>query len=357
MMLDNPALVLTEVRNRIGHLTLNRVAAFNAINLEMVRLIQRQLDEWAADDNVVAVVLRANGGKAFCAGGDIRELYNNAKQGNTLNATFFSEEYALDQWIHAYPKPLIALMDGLVLGGGMGLVQGASFRIVTEQARLGMPEVSIGFFPDVGGSYFLSRLPCEAGTYMGVTGNPVDAADALQLGLADWFLHREQILELDRCLDNMQWGSSSQESIRSLLNTLASKRATGAKLTTVRAAIEHHFAHASVAEIIASLESETDPTIQQWSKELVATLKTRSPLAMATTLEMLRRGKHLSLADCFRMEYHLGTQWFSKGDFMEGVRALIIDKDKNPQWQPATIEALDPAKLDDLFAGFQAHSA
>ena len=356
-MLDNHALVLTEVRNRVGHLILNRVAAFNSINLEMVRTIQQQLDAWAADDNVVAIVLRANGDKAFCAGGDIRELYNNAKEGNTLNDTFFSEEYALDQWIHASPKPIIALIDGLVLGGGMGLVQGASFRIVTEKARLGMPEVSIGFFPDVGGSYFLSRLPAEAGTYMGVTGNPVGAADALQLGLADWFLHQEQISELDRCLDNMQWGHSSQEAIRSLLNTLASQRSTGAKLTTVRSAIEQHFSHSSIADIVASLEGETDVNLHPWRDDILAALKTRSPLAMATTLEMLRRGKDLSLADCFRMEYHLGSQWFSKGDFMEGVRALIIDKDKNPQWQPATIEQLDQTKIDDLFAGFQAHSA
>ena len=353
-MPDNQALVLTEVRNNVGHLTLNRVAAFNAINLDMVRSIQQQLNDWAADDTVVAVVLRANGDKAFCAGGDIRELYNNAKQGNSLNDTFFSEEYALDQYIHAYPKPVIALIDGLVLGGGMGLVQGASFRIVTEKARLGMPEVSIGFFPDVGGSYFLSRLPGEVGTYMGVTGNPVGAADALQVGLADWFLHEEQISELDRCLDNMQWGYSSQEAIRSLLNTLASKHATGAKLTTVRSAIDQHFAKDSVAEIIASLESETDSTIKQWSEELIAALRTRSPIAMATTLTMLRRARNLSLTDCFRLEYHLGKQWFAKGDFLEGVRSLIIDKDKNPQWQPATIEELEQAKLDDLFAGFQA---
>ena len=356
-MLDNHALVLTEVRNRVGHLTLNRVSAFNAVNLEMVRALQQQLDAWAADENVVAVVLRANGDKAFCAGGDIRELYNNAKQDSSLNEIFFREEYALDQDIHAYPKPFIALMDGLVLGGGMGLAQGASFRIVTEKARLGMPEVSIGFFPDVGGSYFLSRLSCEMGTYMGVTGNSVGPADALQLGLADWFLYREQITEFDRCLDNMQWGHSSPEAVRSLLNTLASKHSSGAQLTAVRGAINTHFAHNSVADIIASLTSETDSSIQAWCQETIATLRSRSPLAMATTLEMLRRGQDLSLADCFRLEYHLGSQWFTKGDFMEGVRALIIDKDKNPQWQPATIEELKQAKIDDLFAGFQAQRA
>lgn len=356
-MLDDHALVQTQVRNGVGHLTLNRVAAFNAVNLEMVRALQQQLDAWAADENVVAVVLRANGDKAFCAGGDIRELYSNAKQDSSLNATFFREEYALDQDIHAYPKPFIALMDGLVLGGGMGLAQGASFRIVTEKARLGMPEVSIGFFPDVGGSYFLSRLSGEMGTYMGVTGNPVGPADALQLGLADWFLHRDQITEFDRCLDNMQWGHSAQEAVRSLLNTLASKHSSGAQLTAVRGAIATHFAHNSVADIIASLASETDTTLQDWCQETIATLKSRSPLAMATTLEMLRRAQELSLADCFRLEFHLGSQWFSKGDFMEGVRALIIDKDKNPRWQPATIEALEQAQVDEFFAGFQAHGA
>ncbi|MDY7218740.1 enoyl-CoA hydratase/isomerase family protein [Denitrificimonas sp. JX-1] len=355
-MSENQALILTEIRNRVGHLTLNRVAAFNAINLEMVRTIRQQLDVWAADEGVVAVVLRANGDKAFCAGGDIRELYNNAQQNPQLNETFFTEEYALDLLIHNYPKPVIALINGLVLGGGMGLTQGASFRIITEKARLGMPEVSIGFFPDVGGSYFLSRLPGETGTYMGVSGNPVGAADALQLGLADWFLHAEQIPELDRCLNTMQWGHSSQESIRSLLNTLACKHASGAQLTSVRTAIAQHFAHNSVTEIITSLKSETDSTVKPWCEELINTLATRSPIAMATTLEMLRRGKNLSLANCFQLELHLGQQWFKKGDFMEGVRALIIDKDKKPQWQPATLDALAPNQIKDLFAGFQAQA-
>ena len=155
----------------------------------------------------------------------------------------------------------------------------------------------------------------------------------------------------------MQWSHSSQEAVRSLLNTLASKHSSGAQLTAVRGAINTHFSHNSVAEIITSLASETDSSTQAWCEETIATLKSRSPLAMATTLELLRRGKELSLADCFRLEEHLGSQWFTKGDFMEGVRALIIDKDKNPQWQPATIEALEQAKIDDLFAGFKASCA
>lgn len=159
--------VLAEVRNHIGHLTLNRPAGLNAITLDMVRLLQQQLDAWATDANVHAVVLRGAGEKAFCAGGDIRSLYDSFKSGDTLHEDFFVEEYALDLTIHHYRKPVLALMDGFVLGGGMGLVQGADLRVVTEKSRLAMPEVAIGYFPDVGGSYFLPRIPGELGIYLG----------------------------------------------------------------------------------------------------------------------------------------------------------------------------------------------
>lgn len=206
--------VLAAVRNHVGHLTLNRPAGLNAVTLEMVRLLHQQLSAWAADPQIHAVVLRANGEKAFCAGGDIRSLYDSFQRGDTEHETFFEEEYALDQYIHAYPKPLLALMDGFVLGGGMGLVQGASLRVVTERVRMGMPEVGIGYFPDVGGSYFLSRLPGELGTYMGVTGLQIRAADALHVGLADWCVSHDQIAELDRCLDRMSWSVHPQEALR-----------------------------------------------------------------------------------------------------------------------------------------------
>lgn len=355
-MSDLDALVLAEVRNGVGHVTLNRPQAYNALNLAMVRLLQQQLKAWANDSAVRAVVLRATGEKAFCAGGDIRELYDNHLSDSQLNETFFSEEYALDYFIHTYPKPFIALVDGLVLGGGMGLVQGAKYRLVTEKAKLGMPEVAIGYFPDVGGSYFLSRLPDETGTYMGVTGNSVSAADALALGLADWYLAQEQIAEFDRCLDTMQWGQSANESIRSLLETLAAKQLAGSALQPLRPLIQQHFSFNSLAEIVDSLSKEPNPEHQGWANATLDTLRSRSPMAMAGTLELLRRGRQLSLADCFRLEFHLDCQWFDKGDFMEGVRALIIDKDKNPQWNPSCIEELQQEQTDALFAGFRPSS-
>jgi enoyl-CoA hydratase/carnithine racemase len=169
--------VLSEVRNHIGHITLNRPQGLNAIDLEMVRQLQYQLDAWAQDDKVYAVVLRGAGEKAFCAGGDIRSLYDSYKGGLTLHQDFFVEEYALDKTLHHYRKPVIALMDGFVLGGGMGLAQGVDLRVVTERSRLAMPEVAIGYFPDVGGSYFLPRVPGELGIYLGVTGVQIQAAD------------------------------------------------------------------------------------------------------------------------------------------------------------------------------------
>lgn len=345
--------VLAAVRNHIGHLTLNRPAGLNAVNLEMVRLLDQQLRAWAVDPAIHAVVLRANGEKAFCAGGDIRSLYDSFKRGDTEHETFFEEEYALDQYIHAYPKPLLALMDGFVLGGGMGLVQGAALRVITERVRMGMPEVGIGYFPDVGGSYFLSRLPGELGTYMGVTGLPIRAADALHAGLADWCISHEQIAELDRCLDHMSWSIHPQEALRTLVATLGTNRLPGSELKALHQAIDEHFGQHDVAAIRASLAAETRSEFSDWAEETLKVLDSRSPLAMCVTREMLRRGRDLPLVECFALELHLDHQWFAQGDIMEGVRALIVDKDKSPRWNPPTLAEVTPERVQAFFAGFK----
>ena len=342
-------LILTEVRNQIGHITLNRVSAFNAINLEMVRELRQQLDLWAADEQVRVIVLRANGSKAFCAGGDIRDIYNSQKAGNQRGEAFFREEYALDQLIHAYAKPFIAVADGLVLGGGMGLLQGAAFRVITEKAVLGMPEVCIGYFPDVGSSYFLSRMPSSTGIYMGVTGNSIGPADALELGLADGYLAHQDIAHFDHTLDHLEWSADSRHSIESLLENLTRRKVLGAQLTSKQALITKHFSHDRLGKIFSSLEHETDPAAQAWCQDTLNTLHSRSPLAMAVTLQLLRRGKQLSLTECFNLEYQLGRQWFKNHDFIEGVRALIIDKDKNPQWNPHSYTALNNEHIQGLF--------
>ncbi|KAF0866633.1 enoyl-CoA hydratase/isomerase family protein [Pseudomonas sp. LD120] len=347
-----PDEVRVEVRNHIGHLTLNRPAGLNAITLSMVRTLQQQLDAWALDPEVQAVVLRGAGEKAFCAGGDIRSLYDSYQNGETLHEAFFVEEYALDLTIHHYRKPVLALMDGFVLGGGMGLVQGADLRVVTERSRLAMPEVAIGYFPDVGGSHFLSRIPGELGIYLGVSGVQIRAADALYCGLADWYLESEQLGLLDQRLDHLQWGHSPLKDLQGLLAKLAVQSLPDAPLKALRPTIDHFFALADMPSIVEQLRSVAIADSHEWALATADLLDTRSPLAMAVTLQMLRYGRQLSLEQCFALELHLDRQWFERGDLMEGVRALIIDKDKTPHWNPPTLAALEAERVASFFKGF-----
>ena len=352
-MSEQQAPVLASVRNRVGHLTLNRPSALNTLDLPMVRLLCRHLWAWEQDPEIVAVTLRGAGEKAFCAGGDIRMLYDSYKAGDNLHELFLEEEYALDEYLHGYTKPVLALLDGFVLGGGMGLAQAASLRVITERTRMGMPEVGIGFFPDVGGSYFLPRLPGELGTYLGITGCQVRAADALYANLADYYLPSERLAELDACLDHLNWTAAPVEDLQDLLADMATERLAGSELKACRQAIDEYFALPDVPAIHAALQREQRPELQDWAEQTVKLLDSRSPLAMATTLELLRRGRDLSLAECFALELHLDYQWFDKGDLMEGVRALIIDKDKRPRWNPPTLAELEPARVQAFFNEFQ----
>lgn len=344
--------VLAEVRNHIGHLTLNRPGGLNALTLDMVRNLQRQLDAWALEPHVHAVVLRGAGEKAFCAGGDIRSLYDSFKNGDTLHRDFFVEEYALDLTLHHYRKPILALMDGFVLGGGMGLVQGADLRVVTEKSRLAMPEVAIGYFPDVGGSYFLPRIPGELGIYLGVSGVQIRAADALYCGLADWYLDSARLGLLDDKLDRLEWSDAPLKDLQSLLAKLAVQTLPDAPLSTLRPAIDHFFALPDVPSMVEQLREVTVADSHEWALTTADLLERRSPLAMGVTLEMLRRGRRLSLEQCFDLELHLDGQWFARGDLIEGVRALLIDKDKKPRWNPPTLQTLDAEHVASFFSGF-----
>lgn len=343
--------VLATVRNHVGHLTLNRPAGLNALTLPMVRQLQQQLDAWAVDPQVHAVVLRGEGPKGFCAGGDIRSLHDSFKAGDSLHRDFFVEEYALDLCIHHYRKPIVALMDGFTLGGGMGLAQGAELRVVTERSRLAMPETGIGYFPDVGGSYFLSHIPGELGTYLGVSGVQIQAADALYCGLADWHIDSARLSTLDERLNTLKWSEHPLKDLQGVLARLGTQALDNPPLAALRPAIDHFFALPDVASIIEQLRAVTVGDSHEWALKTADLLATRSPLAMAVTLEMLRRGRHLSLEDCFAMELHLDRQWFEHGDLIEGVRALIIDKDKQPRWNPATVAELSRSRVDQFFEG------
>ncbi|MDF9620441.1 enoyl-CoA hydratase/isomerase family protein [Pseudomonas entomophila] len=343
--------VLAEVRNHIGHLTLNRPAGLNALTLDMVRSLRQHLDRWAQDPHVQAVMLRGEGPKGFCAGGDIRSLHDSYKAGDTLHHDFFEEEYALDLCLHRYLKPVLVLMDGFTLGGGMGLAQGCDLRIVTERSRLGMPEVGIGYFPDVGGSYFLSRVPGELGIYLGVSGSQVKAADALYCGLADWYLDSEKLTALDDGLDRLTFGANPRKDLQGLLASLGTQSLEEAPLAKLRPVIDHFFALPDLNSILEQLRAVAIGDSRQWALATADLLETRSPLAMAVTLQLLRRGRHLALEDCFAMELHIDRQWFEYGDIIEGVRALIIDKDKQPRWNPPTLAGLTAQHVDQFFEG------
>jgi enoyl-CoA hydratase/carnithine racemase len=339
---DPPAKVLVNIIDGVGVLTLNRPAVLNALDLATVRALTRQLNAWAGDPAIRAVLLRGTGERAFCAGGDIRSLYQLQRQGLPDLEHFFDEEYALDCLIHRYPKPTIALMDGVVMGGGMGISQGCTYRLVTERTRMAMPETAIGIFPDVGASYFLSRLSPALGVYIGVVGDTLSGADAVVSGLADRLVPSAFFADLPAliaAIDAGAWPSvPTHTSIPSQLSA------------SVLAAVERHFSQPGVGEVLASLAGETDPALRPWVERTLGLLAQRSPLMLCVTFEQLQRGRRLGLEDCFRMERTMMAHCFAHGDTMEGIRALVIDKDRATRWRHASVEAVAREEVDAFFA-------
>lgn len=348
--------LLVDIRNHIAHLTLNRPQALNSLTHEMVTSLAALLAEWAKDENVKAIIVRGAGEKAFCAGGDIRALYDTAKRGDGSQFPFFREEYELNFTIHRYlirtGKPYIAWIDGIVMGGGMGISMGGVLRIVGGRTKMAMPETTIGLFPDVGGSYFLSRCPGAIGLYLGLTGQVIKAADALYTGLATHHIASESAFEFDYALDNLvDWSAGPIVAMRDIVQKFARAPIEPGVLPGLRNAIEQHFAgKTSVAEIIASLESEADETRRDWAQSTAATLRKKSPTMLEVTRQQIERAARMNLADCFRMEMNLITASFEHGDVMEGIRALMIDKDQAPTWKPATIADVSPTSVDHFFS-------
>jgi len=345
--------VLAEVRGGVGILTLNRPAALNALTLRMVRELEQVLEGWETNDVVKVVVIRGAGEKAFCAGGDIRAICDSFKAGNQEYLDFFREEYLLDREIYRYPKPTVAIMGGYVMGGGMGLSQGCKVRIVTDTSRLAMPEVGIGYFPDVGGSYFLSRLPGALGLYLGLTGLQIKAGDAIYCGLADVYVaqaHPDQVVD---SLSDMKEGASLK-AVEAAIRALAGDR-PDAPLERLRPAIDLHFSKASIQEILDSLQSEKRPEFAEWAAQTGAVMEARSPIAMCVTHEQLRRGATMSLEECLEMEFRMDQEWLPRGDMVEGVRAVIVDKDKQPKWNPPTLAEVSRELVQSFFVARPHH--
>jgi enoyl-CoA hydratase/carnithine racemase len=344
--------ILCEIRNQIACITLNRPAALNALSFEMIGELRPLLEGFMRNERVNALLIRGAGEKAFCAGGDIRALYDSYRNSSSLHIDFFAAEYPLDYLLHCYPKPYIAQANGITMGGGMGIAQGSRLRIVGDRTRMAMPEVGIGFFPDVGASYFLSRLPGALGLYLALTGTQIRAADALYAGLADYYLAPTALEHLPDALDAMEWSSGGAAEWRADIERVVQGLAGNpgaAPLEQLRPAIDAHFAAPSIPDLIASLRGETRPEYAAWAEESLKLMSSRSPTMLAVTLRQLKRGATLSLAQCLRMEFGMARQCFTQGDFMEGVRALVIDKDNAPRWRPARIEDVSEASVQSIF--------
>jgi enoyl-CoA hydratase/carnithine racemase len=356
--------ILSEKVGAIGFITLNRPQVLNALSLPMVRELTHLLRGFAADTGVLAVVIRGSNKQgpfgAFCAGGDIRYFHQAALSGDASLEDFFTEEYSLNHLIHSYRKPYIALMDGIVMGGGMGLSQGIALRVVTERTQMAMPETLIGLFPDVGGGYFLSRCPGNTGEYLALTGQLLDGADALAVGLADVLADAAALPDVWTGLKNHPWthGSAVVDWIKEQLSSGRTHSTSHKQGNWWHPQLDAIFSLPTLVDMVTALKHLESQEPQSWATETLKALRQRSPLLLAVSLEQIRRGRSMHLSDALRMERDLVRHCFhpvhlsrrgAQTDTVEGIRALAIDKDRQPRWQPARIEDVTPEMVQAFF--------
>jgi len=350
--------------NHVGLITLNRPKALNALSLAMVRELTHVLLAWQNDPQVYAVVIRGSNKEgpfgAFCAGGDIRYFHQAALAGDTTLEDFFTEEYNLNHLIQNYPKPYVALMDGIVMGGGMGISQGAALRVVTERTQMAMPETHIGLFPDVGGGYFLSRCQGAVGEYLALTGQLLRGGESLSVGLADAFTPAEHLPALWDGL--AQQAFANGQAVLTWLREQTQASTAQAKATApawLHADVDAVFALPTLQDMVHALQGLSDAQgADSWAAHTLSALRHRSPLMLHVTLEQVRRGRHMSLADDLRMERDLVRHCFhtdhlsrrgARSETVEGIRALAVDKDRQPKWEPARIEDITPDMVLPFF--------
>ncbi|TLU65212.1 enoyl-CoA hydratase/isomerase family protein [Thalassotalea litorea] len=341
---------------KIGVATLNSPKSLNALSHDMVHQLLPKLLQWQKNPDIAMVLLQGSGEKAFCAGGDIVHLYKGMQQGDSGEGSasqYFTDEYQLDYLIHAYNKPFLVWGAGIVMGGGLGLMAGASHRVVTESSRIAMPEISIGLFPDVGGSYFLNHMPKGCGLFLGLTGASVNAADALHVGLADHFLTNQQQKVLIEQLMDVHWGdtiSLNHEKLTKVLSALSGDVKSSmphsniVKHQLLIESITSHSALPDIAQAILAIEND-----DKWLQRAQKTFKSGSPLSAQIIYRQLKTSQPYSLSDCFRFELSLASKCAEFGEFKEGVRALLIEKDNQPKWKYTNIESVDEQVLDWFF--------
>lgn len=342
---------------KIGVATLNSERSLNALSGDMVDALFPTLQQWHTDDSIAVVLLQGAGEKAFCAGGDIVNLYNEMKShpGDYAPAIeeYFTKEYKLDYLIHTFNKPFIVWGNGIVMGGGLGMMVGASHRVVTESSRIAMPEISIGLYPDVGGTYFLNKMPENCGLFLGLTGASINASDAKYTGLADHFILAEEKQNFVEQLKHIKWGNTvalNHDKLSDLMREFEQMSSSKLPISHVRAQkslIEHVTSFDNLSDIVnAIITCEVE---DKWFNKAQKSLKGGSALSGHLVYQQLLRGKAMTLAQCFKMELSLSVKCGQYGEFFEGVRALLIDKDYQPKWKFADINDVDTEVVDWFF--------
>jgi len=338
---------------RFGVATLNAPASLNALSVDMVRLLTPKLREWATDQSIAGVFMDAAGEKAFCAGGDLRQLYQTlldcGPERNEYAERFFGEEYELDHLIHTFPKPFVCWGHGIVMGGGVGLLAGCSHRVVTEGSRVAMPEVNIGLYPDVGGSWFLRRTPGRTGLFLAFTAAQINAADAIFVGLADVLVPHAAKAHVLEAIAGATWNGES-DTDRALMSKLLAQAGEGAAVPASKLRQHFDLINATLAgddllvidQRLRALQSD-----DAWLQTAVKTYSRGAPTSVAISWALWQRVPRMSLAEVFRLEYQASLGLCAHTDFTEGIRAVLVDKDRNPKWSPATLAGITPAFINE----------
>lgn len=342
--------VIFESRNGIGWIRLNRPKAINSLQADMVAEIERRLSEWKTDPHIALIAICGEGEKGFCSGGDMRAMYERRHTDILPYAErFFVTEYIADYSIHTYPKPIVALMNGVVMGGGVGLSIGAQFRIVTDSSKWAMPEMNIGFFPDVGASYFLNRFPGYTGRYLALTSEVIGSADALYVGAADRYVSVERWEAFKSALAAEVWSvDGARERLERLIEQYSGGTPTEGTLAALRSKIDLHFHHDTMENILESLR-QASAQGDEWASRTIDTLLSKSPLSLKVTLRLLQLGRSRTLQECLAMEVDLALNFMRNPDFFEGVRSVLVDKDRRPGWQHNALQDVRETEVESYF--------
>lgn len=338
--------VLTKENGALGIITLNRPKALNALTLEMIAHMHSSLNEWEQNKEIQAVLLHSSERKSYCAGGDIRWLYESGKKEDKKQLQFFRDEYRLNYRIANYGKPVIALTSGLTMGGGIGISLHAALPVASDCTVFAMPETSIGFFPDIGASYFLSRCAGAMGMYLALTGNRFDAYEAQYLGLLTYVVEQQSLDSLKQDLVTLSLENANSSTLEACIASYTKPANKPCGLEENLESINEYFSQSSLEEIFEKLAVSDS----SWAQNILTVLKSKSPLSLKITFEQIQKAKKLSLGQCLEMDYILAQHFMKSDDFYEGVRAMVIDKDKNPRWKQSTLEAVSSEMVKCFFS-------